>query len=208
MSDDDRFARYVDDPDDPAAPEFAAGETLRDPAIWTAPPHDLEDRVVATVRHAHLSDLDADDRPSRTTPRWRPRPWLAVAGMAAATALVVVLLWPPAAVERYQLTGSDLAPEATAIALVESTPSGDSIRLSIDALPPAPAGSFYQAWVRGDRGLVSVGTFHLRGGDGVVELWSGVDLTDYPTLTVTIEPEDADQTSSGRVLISGRIAGE
>jgi hypothetical protein len=44
--------------------------------------------------------------------------------------------------------------------------------------------------MKGPRGLVTIGTFHLRGGPGTVELWSAVSLTDYPAITVTREPED------------------
>ena len=44
--------------------------------------------------------------------------------------------------------------------------------------------------MKGPRGLVTIGTFHLRGGPGTVELWSAVSLADYPTITVTREPED------------------
>jgi hypothetical protein len=51
---------------------------------------------------------------------------------------------------------------------------------------------------------VSIGTFHLRGGDESVMLWSGVDPTDYPSIWVTLEDEDGDATASGVVLLRGR----
>ncbi len=64
-----------------------------------------------------------------------------------------------------------------------------------------PDGQFYQAWLRSADGkrLVAVGTFHS--GDEVI-LWAGVKVEDFPTLTVTIEPDDGDAASSGnRVLV-------
>ena len=37
-------------------------------------------------------------------------------------------------------------------------------------------GCYYQAWARSPDGeLVSMGTFHMRGGDATVTLWSAVD---------------------------------
>ena len=55
--------------------------------------------------------------------------------------------------------------------------------------PPAEPGTYYQGWVKGPEGLVTVGTFHLRGGDDTIDLWSGVPLDRYPTLTVTLQDE-------------------
>lgn len=61
---------------------------------------------------------------------------------------------------------------------------------------------FYQAWLKGDGGLVPIGTFHT--GDHVV-LWAGVALQDFPTITVTQE-EVGDQSSSGLRVLSGSVS--
>src|SRR5438034_38664 len=66
-------------------------------------------------------------------------------------------------------------------------------------------GYYYQAGMTGPRGLVTIGTFHLRGGPGTVELWSAVNLADYPTITVTREPEDGDPASSGQVVLTSHL---
>jgi hypothetical protein len=55
---------------------------------------------------------------------------------------------------------------------------------------------------RGPGGLVTIGASHLRGGPGAVELWSAVSLTDYPTITVTREPEDGNPASSGQIVLT------
>jgi hypothetical protein len=40
------------------------------------------------------------------------------------------------------------------------------------------------------------------GRPGPVELWSAVSLTDYPTITVTREPEDGNPASSGQIVLT------
>ncbi len=95
-----------------------------------------------------------------------------------------------------------LAPAASATARLHATPSGLAIELDVSGLPPSPPGFYYQAWMKGPGGLVTIGTFHLRGGPGTVELWSAVSLADYPTITVTREPEDGNPASSGQVVLT------
>ena len=78
--------------------------------------------------------------------------------------------------------------------------------MDIRDLPPAPPGQYYQGWVRSEDGeLVTIGTFHMRGGDATVTLWSGVELADYPIVTVTIQTEGAGQDSSGEVVLRGSL---
>ncbi len=98
-----------------------------------------------------------------------------------------------------------MIPGASGRASVESTASGLSISLTVDGLPPAEPGTFYQAWMRGDGGSVPIGTFHAHEGGGPIELWSGVDVADYPTMTVTIQQEGAGPESSGVVVLRGEI---
>lgn len=177
---------------------------LADPSVWEEPPADLSDRVVADIARARLAQVD-DPAPPGVTRLPRRLPTVVVGAVAAAAAVLVVLLVLPQSGRQFELEGTELAMDASAVAVVEQTPSGDAITLSVRRLDPAPDGFFYQAWVRGDRGLVSIGTFHMRGGDGDVELWSGVDVSDYPILSVTLEPEDGDQRSSGQAVIVGPI---
>src|SRR6185437_3019822 len=101
------------------------------------------------------------------------------------------------------LAGTRLAPAASATAKLHATPSGLAIELDVSKLPPSPPGFYYQAWMKGPHGLVTIGTFHMRG-PGTVELWSAVSLADYPTITVTREPEDGNPASSGQVVLTSR----
>lgn len=106
------------------------------------------------------------------------------------------------------LTPTDLAPGAEADADVVATPLGTRIILDISGLPPAPEGQYYEAWLRQSPEVgVSAGTFHLRGGDGSIELWAGVTVDVYPLITVTLQDEGAGAASSGRVVLKGSVDG-
>ena len=108
--------------------------------------------------------------------------------------------------EQFAIEGTELDPNATATAEVAELPNGAAIRLDVENLDPAPDGYYYQGWVRSEAGeTVTIGTFHMRGGDGTVTLWSGVDLAAYPTLTVTLQQEGAGPESSGEVVLRGSI---
>ena len=107
----------------------------------------------------------------------------------------------------FDVAGTELAPDASAVATVDERGSGVAIELDVRGLPPAEPGTYYQGWVKGPEGLVTVGTFHLRGGDDTVDLWSGVPLDRYPTLTVTLQDEGGGQESSGRVVLTGEVGG-
>ncbi len=103
------------------------------------------------------------------------------------------------------LAGTDLAPDASASAEISETPQGTRILLDVSGLPPAEPGTYYEAWLRtGPDEGVSAGTFHLRGGDGEIEMWAGVTVDDYPLVTVTIQPEGLPE-SSGTVVLKGTV---
>ena len=65
-------------------------------------------------------------------------------------------------------------------------------------------GAYYQAWLKNAADvLVPVGTFSSS--NGTVTLWSGVSPRTFTTITVTIEPDDNDQASSGRRVLIGEV---
>ncbi|MFI6132659.1 anti-sigma factor [Micromonospora sp. NPDC051141] len=104
-----------------------------------------------------------------------------------------------------RLTATERAPGAAADVAVRDTPSGVEITMDTSGLPPAPKGTFYQAWVVGPGGSVAIGTFHLRGGSNEVVLWSGVGLDRYTKITVTAQQEGGGPASSGKVLLAGEV---
>ncbi len=204
---------------------------LADPSLWDEPSADLGDRVVAAIGadRAAISPVSLPEPSTlpRNTPaqgdpsdnvvvigrqssrpgrRWM-QPFLAGAAVAAAIALGVVVLSrrtddPSATV--LALAGTELAPAGVSgTARITETESGLRIELNATGLPRREGRQFYQAWLKGEAGLVPIGTFHT--GDDVV-LWAGVSLADFPTLTVTLE-EVGEQESSGQRVLVGNVPG-
>jgi hypothetical protein len=212
MNDEDRYADYLEGgtPDD-ALDDAARAELdelrrlFATPSTWDDPPPDLVDGILAEIGARPPSAAPTAVRRRRT---WM-RPVLTAAAAAAAVLVValgaVLVLRDGDGGESFALAATDVVPAASGSATVESTGSGLSISLTVEGLPPAEPGTFYQAWMRGETDSVPIGTFHAREGDGPIELWSGVDVADYPTMTVTIQQEGAGPESSGIVVLRGAI---
>ena len=193
----------------PYAPDTASADAARrlrgllaDPDGWAEPPPGLLDQILAGTGRA----AGRDDRRRQTQMRRTVRAG-AVALLAAAAVVIGIVVTHGPATTDVVLAGTRLAPAASATAKLHATPSGLAIELDVSGLPPSPPGYYYQAWMKGPRGLVTIGTFHMRGGPGTVELWSAVSLTDYPAITVTREPEDGNPASSGQVVLTNRHPG-
>ncbi|WBB91239.1 anti-sigma factor [Verrucosispora sp. WMMC514] len=146
---------------------------------------------------------------------WRPRmgrlTWAlpaAALGAAVFTAGVLAvdrMLDPQPHADVYAAAGTDLAPAARGKVSVVDTPSGASIVLEPVGLPAAAPGSYYAAWLKGPRGTVPIGSFHERRSGVPIELWSGVDIADYTTFSVTLQTEGAPPTPSGLVVLTAAL---
>lgn len=174
-------------------------DLLGEQAMWVEPAADGSDAQVQAIQ-AESRTL----KPGRR--RWV---WVA-ASLVLLAAVVGVVVFTGRGEDdspdrQFALIGTKLAPEAAAVATVYELRSGIAIVLEINGLPPSEPGTYYQGWVRDTEEAVSVGTFHMRGGDGAVELWSGVDLDRYPTVTVTLQEEGAGPESSGQVVLTGDV---
>jgi hypothetical protein len=186
-------------------------DLLADDAVWAEPSPTGVDDLLAAIEAESGGRVPAPPVAGPRVPsRRRSRRLMlvaAAAGIVAVAGLVGILVRSADddAGQDFDVAGTELAPEASGVATVEETGSGVAIELDVSGLPPAEPGTYYQAWVKGPGGLVTVGTFHMRGGDDRVELWSGVPLDRYPTLTVTLQEEGAGQESSGRVVLSGEV---
>ncbi|MFG1914907.1 anti-sigma factor domain-containing protein [Micromonospora sp. NPDC048898] len=200
-------------PEPTAAEPVAAGPTDAAPAMPEPDPPAPEGLAPTPAA--------SPGQPGRGVRRWQPGRWrsrfgrltwalpIAVVGAAAFTALVLgVDRWlapdPPRA-EVFVATGTDLAPGSTAEVSVVDTPAGSSIVLEPSGLPAAAPGSYYAAWLKGPRGSVPIGSFHERRTGVPIELWSGVDIEAYPTLTVTLQAEGAPPTPSGIVVMTASL---
>jgi hypothetical protein len=178
-------------------------ELLAHPSTWTEPAPDLEDTVVWAVAQAA-----APSRDLRARRRWRrAASALAVAAVLAAALVVgstVVIGNSSNGDYAGELRATGLAPGAHASVVVTRTDAGFRVNLDARHLPPLEQGEFYEAWLKDAAGtLVPIGTFSSS--NGRVTLWSGVSPRDFPTLTITIEPSDNNQASSGQRVLMGDV---
>ncbi len=172
---------------------------LANPATWEVAPPGVVDGLLTAIK---------DDAAKTVTPH-RGRAWLGAVGAVAALGLLITGLGAvfedPTLETVVAISGTDLMPAAEGVATLQPTGSGWYIRLDVEGLPPAPAGSYYEGWVWSEDDGVSIGTFHLRGEPGPVVLWSGVDVADYPAIWVTLEDEGAGPEASDLIMMKGRI---
>ena len=105
-----------------------------------------------------------------------------------------------------ELSATDLGGGASADGSIVDAGAGFAINIDVTGLAPAPEGQYYEGWLHdaesGD--WVSVGTFHMRGGDDRVVLWSGVPIARYQQLVVTSEIEGS-TGGHGDILLEGQL---
>lgn len=197
----------VDPPELPEEEFGALASMLGSAAVWADPAPGIEDGLVAEI------GAEIGARPHVPAPPGRSdRRHLRLLGAAAALFLVagvgIALLFADDddTTTVVALSGTDLAPGASAEAELSDVDAGLLVVLDVSDLPPAEPGTYYQGWVRNDDGdAITIGTFHLRGGDDEVNLWAGVSSSEYPIITVTIQEEGAGAESSGMVVLRGRL---
>lgn len=196
----------------------AVARLLEDPAVWAEVTPGLRELTLTEALGAD-ADVDAlvtrrDIGPSgrvrgRSNGGWRRPVLLAAAmvvvfGLAVAGGMRLTGESEPGGVE-VALSGTVDAPGASATAELRNEPSGVSVELDVRGLPPAPAGFFYEAWLVGETGKVSAGTFHQRGQQDSIRLWLGVDPDDYDALTVTRQPIAGGTLAEGVVVMRGEL---
>lgn len=173
-------------------------------ATWAMPPATVESAILFEIT-GHPAELEAR-REFRPKSRW---PVVAALGAAAAAVVLFLGLSLPgdqgAPETVVALQGTGLASTLEGTATVRITEVGWYVRLDLAGLPPAPEGTYYEGWVVSDSNAVSIGTFHMRGGNEPVVLWSGVSLFDYPELEVTLQEEGGGFAPSGEVVLTGRM---
>ncbi len=225
MSDDDRIDYLAGGPAGSLNPaELADLDDLRallaDPSAWAEPAPGLEDNVTAAVVRATASAAPGRSVPAAVTrPRKNRRPrsaaafggrrpriaWLTglAAVAAAAVIAVVVTVGGGSNATQFQaaLSGTALAPGASAQVTLTQTQSGWRITLHGQGLPRLDDGYYYEAWLKNPAGvLVPIGTFNQPNN---VTLWAGVPPTQFPTVTITRQRADGNPKSSGQRVLVG-----
>lgn len=202
----DERAEYLASAARPAPADRERLDLIRDiltrDVIWSEPPPEVAKRVFAAIGSERRSIEPA----AVASRRWS---W-AVAAVTGAAAVVLLLaglfgVFSSPEQQVIPITGTDLEPAASGEVAIREADAGWWIRLDVRDLPAAADGTYYEGWVWNDDDEgVSIGTFHLRGGDQSVVLWSGVDPANYPAIWVTLEDEDGDPSASDRIVMWGR----
>jgi anti-sigma-K factor RskA len=191
---------------DEAAELALLADLLGDQSTWAQPRAGLEDAIVNAVENAPaaVETPPASSRRHRG-PAWRWRVGSAAAVAAIAVGAIVATLGGGASPDfTAQLAATEAVPGAHASVDITRNEGGFRVVVEASGLAPLPSGQCYEAWLKNGAGtLVPVGTFSSSDDD--VTLWSGVSPADFPTMTVTIEPVDNNQASSGHVVLTGSI---
>jgi hypothetical protein len=211
--------------DDPGETQRHVVRLLDDPALWAEVAPELRDRVLAAatgaqagvagdVAHPVDAALGGPRHSSRRADRLRAHRRRPVV-LAAAAAVVAVCLAvaggvrmlgdDPTETVDVALAGTGEAPAATATARLSDEPAGVRVVLEVEGLGPAPDGVFYEAWLVGEAGKVSAGTFHLRADQAEIDLWLGVDPEGYDAVTVTRQPVTGGTVVDGVVVLRGEL---
>ena len=201
----DRESMILDGYEGPLGPDEVSdaellASILADSSSWAEPRDDLEDDIVRAVEH---------DVPEHSRAPWFSRRLFMVSTAAAAIVLLlaaVVVMRNDSSSKDFNATlrATELAPTAHGDGEITHNNAGFRIEMYAHDLPMLHAGEYYQAWLKNAAGVgVPIGTFSSS--DDHVTLWSGVSPEVFPTMTVTIEATDNNPSSSGRVVLVGRV---
>lgn len=168
-----------------------------------APPASVWDRIVDELG---IEEPEAEPAPRRSVRR------LLLAGGAALTAAaaagVVVLSGggtpaaPPEGPSAPLVALGEV--DATGQVVLAASPERRALRVDTAGLP-APDG-IYEVWlldVETDR-LVALGALD-DSGSGWLTVPTGVDVSDYPQVDISLEPDDGDPTHSGNSVLRGDL---
>lgn len=146
-------------------------------------------------------DLEVPVTPAVLSSR-RRSPWLIRTGIAAVIGLVVLVAVlvtgrEPGPEWEVALIPTEEAPTASAVVAGWSQPGGTRLRLDVRGLDPAPDGHIYELWFSNKDRHISAGTFSQADD---LEMWVGVQRSDFPRVWITLEPLDADPGPALTVL--------
>lgn len=196
----------------PATGLDAVFAELRDesPSPASVTPEPAAPESVAPESPEASNVIDLSERRNRTLPF--------VAGVAAGLLVPLIIglaifgisrsdgeeVAAPEPVVSVNLEATELAPEAIASIELTDRAAGTRIQLDVSGLPPAAAGTYYEAWIADSDDAVSTGTFHLRGGDDSIVLWAGVPPEEFDVFAITIQ-DIGEIEGSDLVVLAGEL---
>jgi anti-sigma-K factor RskA len=180
---------------------------------------DLED-----VRHAHGALRAAAGGPppelkewvlarARNEPRHRPAGRLKL-WLPAAAALLIVAILGLGVLRSVSDSSGGLALTATSAVPqaggeLRGKRVGDNLSIELEAwgLPEPKRGGYYEMWyAKKGRGRISCGTFRPQpDGRASVSMSAPASAVAYPEVEITLEPDDGDPGSSGKVMLKGSL---
>ena len=194
-----------------AVPEFAGSVApiAPPPAVWAAIA--AATGVAATPSAADappaLSPVPpvATDNVRELRPR-RPRLLLAaaaVAVVAAGAGAIVLNRDDEVVVASTTLDPLETADASGTASVVEEDDGTRVLLIELDA--PAADGDYYEAWLADESavGMVSMGA--VRPGTTSLPVPDGLDLAEWPTVEISVEPLDGEPGHSGVSLVRGQL---
>lgn len=180
------------------------------------PPAGLEAKVMRAIADEASRDSVVLALPTRA--RWRGLSWQPTLAAAAASLLIGLAVGaqvrpaspaPPAArVQTVQLVAA-VGGAGQGVAEISPSQAGRSITLKVKGLPPSGPGQYYACWLvalddnAAHQDRVQVGTFTVTpNGSATVHWETAADVSRFPTLGVTLEPQDGNPIKHGtKVLV-------
>ncbi len=182
-------------------------------ATTPAPPPDLKERAIARALEA----------PAASRRRSSPATWLAAAaavigiGFAIDSRVDMQGLDRQVSSERamriraessfgpaghpmqtFRLTGNDASAAAQ---LVHFRHDNFRVTMTLQDFKPSPPDHHYELWLKGDKGVVGLGTFRIVRPDNLTLSFSvGVDPKEFPEVLATLEPNDGDPRMSEDIV--------
>lgn len=183
-------------------------------AARTVDPQDEPVPPPAEVWNAITTELGLGTATPLADRRRQRSPWLLVAAAAAiglvvgggVTAAVVTSSSPSADVVARAALDPLGASGSTGTATVETGPDGPVLRVAMADLAPVEDG-YYEVWMAtADAGtMVAVGTLS-PGQEARIALPSGMDVTAFPLVDVSVEHFDGDPGHSAESVARGQLA--
>jgi anti-sigma-K factor RskA len=176
------------------------------------------------VRHAHGALQTAVDGPppelkdwvlarARNEPRHSPaagwKLWLPAAAVLLVAAVLGfgLLRTVSGPSDGLALSATSAAPQAGGELRGEQVGQNLKVELEAWGLPEPHGGEHYEMWyARAGGGRISCGTFYAQAdGHTTVNMSAPASAVAYPEVEITLEPDDGNPGSSGRVVLKGSL---